>query len=276
MSRQELAEAVNAYLLEYTGREFSIDASHIGRLERGVHRWPCAHYRKALRAVLGAERDADLGFYINRTSEELPEAQSGPRPENRAPRRDLMAVEASPNVPANGAVEAAFAVRLKDLRLRSGHSLRRLGRLVHYSHGHLGDLENGRKLPTKEVAAALDRVLGADGGLSGLLADPDTDHAAPDGRIGSNAGAGGPHGPAQTQTAAEPVAAVQVHVGAGAEVTVVCYDGNPGRVAVLAGSVRVLIDASGSDAAGQAPVWTGAPLVAGDARVYSLTERRAR
>jgi hypothetical protein len=78
MSRQELAEAVNAHLFEHAGREFSIDASHIGRLERGEHRWPSAHYRTALCAVLGAERDAGLGFYINRAPEEAPEPDPAP------------------------------------------------------------------------------------------------------------------------------------------------------------------------------------------------------
>ncbi|MBT8226393.1 MAG: hypothetical protein HKP61_09830, partial [Dactylosporangium sp.] len=35
MTRQELAEAVNAYLLATTGRVFSMDGEHIGKYERG-------------------------------------------------------------------------------------------------------------------------------------------------------------------------------------------------------------------------------------------------
>lgn len=64
MSRQELAEAVNAYLYEHAGRRFAIHAGYIGKLERGEHRWPAAHTRTALRAVLGRDTDAELGFYI--------------------------------------------------------------------------------------------------------------------------------------------------------------------------------------------------------------------
>lgn len=66
MSRQELAEAVNAHLFATTGRVSNLDGSYVGRLERGEYRWPCAAYRQAFRAVLGASADAELGFYIVR------------------------------------------------------------------------------------------------------------------------------------------------------------------------------------------------------------------
>jgi hypothetical protein len=66
MSRQEVAEAVNAYLWATYGTRTSLDANHIGKLERGEHRWPKAATREAFRAVLRASRDADLGFYITR------------------------------------------------------------------------------------------------------------------------------------------------------------------------------------------------------------------
>ncbi|MFI6162585.1 hypothetical protein ACIA59_21880 [Micromonospora haikouensis] len=64
MSRQELAEAVNAYLYEHAGRMVAIAGHYIGNLERGQTRWPSAHYRQALRAVLGRATDAELGFFI--------------------------------------------------------------------------------------------------------------------------------------------------------------------------------------------------------------------
>ncbi|MFD1082537.1 hypothetical protein ACFQ3M_13165, partial [Micromonospora andamanensis] len=64
MSRQELAEAVNAWLYEHAGRRFAIHAGYIGNLERGTTRWPSAHYRTGLRAVLGKATDAELGFFI--------------------------------------------------------------------------------------------------------------------------------------------------------------------------------------------------------------------
>jgi hypothetical protein len=62
MSRAELAEAVNRYLWETTGKRYQSDAHTIARYERGQIRWPSAHYRSGLRRVLGASSDAELGF----------------------------------------------------------------------------------------------------------------------------------------------------------------------------------------------------------------------
>jgi hypothetical protein len=62
MSRQELAEAVNAHLFFTNGIHAAVDAHYVGRLERGKRRWPSDPYRAAFRAVLGAATDAELGF----------------------------------------------------------------------------------------------------------------------------------------------------------------------------------------------------------------------
>jgi len=62
LTRQELAEAVNAQVFRATGEITAIDANHIGKWERGVIRWPAARYRAALRAVLDVATDAELGF----------------------------------------------------------------------------------------------------------------------------------------------------------------------------------------------------------------------
>ncbi|CRK61809.1 Tetratricopeptide TPR_4 [Alloactinosynnema sp. L-07] len=62
MGRAELAEAVNARLWNTTGKRFDLDARAVARWERGAVRWPGAHYRAALRHVLGAADDAALGF----------------------------------------------------------------------------------------------------------------------------------------------------------------------------------------------------------------------
>jgi transcriptional regulator with XRE-family HTH domain len=67
MSRQELAEAINAYLHSVGVMSF-LDGHDIGRYERGETRWPRAHYRRALRTVLGAATDAQLGFFSTRPS----------------------------------------------------------------------------------------------------------------------------------------------------------------------------------------------------------------
>ena len=74
LSRRELADAVTAYLAKVYGRSCVVTGSYIGDLERGDVRWPRAAYRVALRAVLGACSDAELGFFISR--EDLhPDAQ---------------------------------------------------------------------------------------------------------------------------------------------------------------------------------------------------------
>lgn len=62
MSRQELAEAVNAHVYHATGRVSAMDAHYVGRLERGQRRWPSVEYRNALRAVLDVSTDSELGF----------------------------------------------------------------------------------------------------------------------------------------------------------------------------------------------------------------------
>lgn len=65
LSRQELAELVNAWVYEHTTphQVIGIDANYVGQLERGKIRWPQDSYRRAgFRAVLGAATDAELGF----------------------------------------------------------------------------------------------------------------------------------------------------------------------------------------------------------------------
>ncbi|WP_338596762.1 hypothetical protein [Saccharopolyspora sp. SCSIO 74807] len=62
MTRQELAEAVNAQVYRLTEKLTEIDANHIGKWERGDFRWPAAHYRQALRHVLNVDSDLELGF----------------------------------------------------------------------------------------------------------------------------------------------------------------------------------------------------------------------
>ncbi|MCP2323543.1 hypothetical protein HDA40_002050 [Hamadaea flava] len=66
MSRQDLADLVNAHLGKQKIRHAPIDAGYVGKLERGVHRWPQEAYRDAFRAVLDVTTYVELGFYIRR------------------------------------------------------------------------------------------------------------------------------------------------------------------------------------------------------------------
>jgi hypothetical protein len=49
-----------------SGGEVLMDAAYIGKLERGDYRWPHQQYREALRIVLHAASDPDLGFVAPR------------------------------------------------------------------------------------------------------------------------------------------------------------------------------------------------------------------
>jgi len=62
----ELAQAINAELHRADVNQTDtpdVDARWIGKLERGEFRWPSTERRAALRYVLGADTDADLGLY---------------------------------------------------------------------------------------------------------------------------------------------------------------------------------------------------------------------
>ena len=66
MSRRELADAASAHL------RHPLSDDYIARLERGEIRWPSKAIREALRCVLGASDDGELGFYITRPARTLP------------------------------------------------------------------------------------------------------------------------------------------------------------------------------------------------------------
>lgn len=81
MSRQELAEAVNAHVYYTTGRVSALNAHYVGRLERGLRRFPNVDYRAGFRAVLGVGTDVELGFLE-------PRRQRAGRTTLSAPERD--------------------------------------------------------------------------------------------------------------------------------------------------------------------------------------------
>ncbi|MFI9640888.1 hypothetical protein ACIG87_12610 [Micromonospora sp. NPDC051925] len=64
MSRQEVAEAVNAWIWENQQRCTHLDGKYVGKLERGEVRWPLAHVRAGLRGVFGVDSDASIGLYV--------------------------------------------------------------------------------------------------------------------------------------------------------------------------------------------------------------------
>ncbi|MEN3358329.1 MAG: hypothetical protein V7637_2311 [Mycobacteriales bacterium] len=66
----------------------------------------------------------------------------------------------------------SFRAELRRRRQVKGVSLQQLSQLTHYSKGHLGNIENGVKPPTVELAGACDDALGAGGELAALVEPP--------------------------------------------------------------------------------------------------------
>lgn len=67
LTQGQLAELANAQVEVVTNAPGAMDADYIGKLERGIHRWPNKSYRLALRTVLGIPSDAGLGFFSTRS-----------------------------------------------------------------------------------------------------------------------------------------------------------------------------------------------------------------
>ncbi|MGQ0778661.1 MAG: hypothetical protein ACT4NY_30325 [Pseudonocardiales bacterium] len=66
LTQQQVAEAVCTAYHKLFDKETAIDADYVSKLERGLITWPNARYRAAFRTVLGADTDAELGFYSRR------------------------------------------------------------------------------------------------------------------------------------------------------------------------------------------------------------------
>ena len=62
LSRRELAELANAYIWEHHHEMVALDANYVGKIERGLIRWPSKLYREAFRTILGASTDTAVGF----------------------------------------------------------------------------------------------------------------------------------------------------------------------------------------------------------------------
>jgi hypothetical protein len=63
MSRRELAELVDRWIVANTGHPSPVNGNYVGKPERGIIRWPMSIYRRAFREVLGADSDETLGFF---------------------------------------------------------------------------------------------------------------------------------------------------------------------------------------------------------------------
>jgi transcriptional regulator with XRE-family HTH domain len=77
-----------------------------------------------------------------------------------------------------------FGSEVARLLSERGISLRQAARLAHYDVSYLSKVVNGRKPGSRELATALDKVLGADGALSALVVDK-PDHSSVAGPLAS-------------------------------------------------------------------------------------------
>jgi hypothetical protein len=84
MSRQELADAVNAYLYREHKVKDKLNQDHIGKIERGQTRWPGEWRRLGFRAVLDAPSDTELGFWFYRSAGRMRDVTVGDAPEGDA------------------------------------------------------------------------------------------------------------------------------------------------------------------------------------------------
>ncbi|MBT8227002.1 MAG: hypothetical protein HKP61_21010 [Dactylosporangium sp.] len=111
MSRTEVADAVNTWLHAETGKVFAMGAARLGAYELGQHRWPREYYRRALRVVLGAGTDAELGFWPRG----LAARHAGAAPPLTDP-FDLAAIEAAGlESPGEGTVSGVGETLRRDL-----------------------------------------------------------------------------------------------------------------------------------------------------------------
>lgn len=67
LSRQELAELVNAWAWGHHRKNVELSANYAGQLEHGKIRWPSKLYREASRENFGVSTDSALGFADTRS-----------------------------------------------------------------------------------------------------------------------------------------------------------------------------------------------------------------
>lgn len=177
MSRQELAEAVNAWVFQHLQQRVDFDGARIGKLERGQTRWPRAHVRAGLRAVLGAEKDADLGLYNMYGAERTAEAAD--RDPAAEPIRDMPAVAASSRHASAGPADTAGRItreqvdqahtdlgeRLAHWRKSAGLTQTALAERVRYSRSTVANVEIGRHNIRRDFWQRADTETSADGVL---------------------------------------------------------------------------------------------------------------
>jgi transcriptional regulator with XRE-family HTH domain len=176
LSRQELADAVNAWVFKHLREKVYCTKLAIGVLERGQTRWPRESVRKGLCAVLG-KNEIELGLYRNRDLATRPLESAQVEACSAEPvtgfglqeaagdvaghHGDLMAVTGDHVIEAFRQV----GVLLRDRRLAAGLSQQQLGELVGFSRSTVANVEIGRQSVTRDFWKLADQVLRAGGSV---------------------------------------------------------------------------------------------------------------
>ncbi|MER7420031.1 helix-turn-helix transcriptional regulator [Micromonospora peucetia] len=179
MSRQELADAVNARTHANAGHRTTVAAGYIGKLERGEHRWPVEPFRTALREVLGKAKDADLGFFIvyghakdpGRCSVESAPHVARSRADHAcaevARERGPAAIPVQRRATRQevAAARVALGRRLAAQRVEAGVTQVDLSRRIPWSRSTVANVETGHHGVHREFWQRCDMLLGAKGEL---------------------------------------------------------------------------------------------------------------
>lgn len=179
MSRQDLAEAVNAFIFARFNRSSYVDAPYIGKLERGLIQWPRAHLRAGLRAALGVDKDSDLGFF-NMYGAERPaksveqqtksgfEVTTGDTLNGVQKGRDVWAGEESSTRISRENIDDAhikLCAELRDRRNAAGLTQADFAKRVGYSRSTVANVEASGQKARRHFWENADRVVGARGAL---------------------------------------------------------------------------------------------------------------
>lgn len=303
LSRPEVADAANGEPVMQGCGHAPMDENYVGRIEQGrIGGGMCPERLSALCVVLKVEDPAELGLVAGRrlpTRSAPTRRREGtignggassvlkPDPPQPEPSGASVAGEQGPSLLRTILADRHWQV----FRTFRAHFVRAARELAdHEGDPTVGMLDVSERQfhrwlqgvrPRPDACRVLEsmfdhpiaRLIGPAEATPALGADSaGASHAAPAGPVSVPGSAARL---SEVVTGSETVQ-VSVSADAGAAVTVVCQDGAPGRVAVVAGTVRVLIAVSGTEAAGLVAGGLDAPMAAGGARVYSLAERRAR
>lgn len=288
LSRQELAEAVNAWIFTVHGRRTALDARAIGKLERGETRWPQVLVRAGLRAVLGVTTDAEIGlFRIKDYVQPIGVGAAAPADPGVAPDSPPMAAADVGVVRWEDVTEGRRELgRLLGVwRTRAGLTQRVLADRVRWARSTVANVERGQDVG-RSFWQSCDEETGAGGallaaadqvrGMADRYQQQESERAIRQRSAALVPHAGEPDDLAPTVggfgvgagVARDGWPAVHVVVAAGATVTIAVGDGGTGGQ-----PVRVLVSAD--VAAGQD--WTSAERASGDgARVYSMAQWRGQ